>query len=138
VEITHNKSLGYKLLINLMFWCSFGLVSLMIEWSKADFVLAMRPQFHELKNLIQTKQFILMIISGFSLYGLVCLNFRKIKTEIEKTKFEYLKYLALQEWASIFINFGSMVFVAGFLIGNYWYCFGTLICYIFVIWVARE
>jgi hypothetical protein len=98
----------------------------------------MRPQFPELENLIQTKQFILMIISGFTLYGLLCFSFRKVRSEKELGRSQYFQSLALQEWSSVFINFGSLVFVTGFLIENYWYWLGTVLCYGFAYWVAHE
>lgn len=135
---SHNKFLVYKTFINLMFWFSFGLVTLIINWAKVDFALDMRPQFPEIENLIQTKQFVLMILSGFTLYGLLCFVFRKVKSESEATRSQYFRGLALQEWSSVFINFGSLVFVTGFLIENYWYWIGALVCYGFAYWVAHE
>jgi len=138
LEVSYNKSLIYKGLINLLFWFSFGLVTLIINWAKVDFMLDMRPQFPELENLIQTKQFVLMTISGFTLYGLLCFSCRKAKSDQELSRRQYFQSLALQELSSVFINFGSLVFVTGFLIENYWYWMGIVLCYGFAYWVAHE
>ncbi|HAS6641438.1 TPA: hypothetical protein N2755_001353 [Vibrio parahaemolyticus] len=138
MEVSQNKSLFYKIAINLSFWFSFGIVILVANWAKVDFVLAQKPVFPELENLIETKQFILLIMSGFTLYGLLCFAFRKLNTTEELGRARYFQNLALQEWSSVFFNFGSVVAVTGFLTENYWYAIGTLISYIVGFWIARE
>ncbi|MEE2025561.1 hypothetical protein [Alkalimonas mucilaginosa] len=138
MEISHNKSLGYKIFINFAFWMSFGIVILVINWAKVDFILDQKPTFPELENLIETKQFILLILSGFTLYGLLCFAFRKLNTPDELERTRYFQNLALQEWSSVFFNFGSIVAVTGFLTENYWYALGTALVYGVGFWIAHE
>lgn len=65
MKITIRKYPFQKIVINLMFWLSFGLVIFIVNLAKVDFNLDVALKFPELEGLIQFKQFFLMVITGF-------------------------------------------------------------------------
>ena len=119
-----------KTTINFLFWLSFACVIYFVNWYQFEFNPNFKPNFEEVKELVNLKQFVLLVVTGFVLYGFISFIFRKARTEDENSRRgRYLK-LALAEWSSVFTNFGSALAVSGIFVGDFTYWINAVICYL--------
>ncbi|EHJ92080.1 hypothetical protein [Vreelandella boliviensis] len=92
-----------------------------------------------LEQFINPVSFAYVFFAGFILFGLFSFFGHKSEEQLEKKRIKEFCGLSLDEVASAFFNFGSLVLVASIFGGiSAWYLLATLACYVFGIYLKED
>ena len=128
MKLLGKEKATFQILTNLLLWLAVGSLTyfafaLGLNANSKKFPL------EEITAFIDAKQIVILFIACFVLFGLFALIGHKSTSDDDKKRAKYFSDLALDEWASAIINFGSLLLVCLTLGASKLYFVPVLICY---------
>lgn len=120
----------YRILTNALLWVCFGGVAIGINAAitNASVTTPVPPEI--VTHFIDLKLYLIQLIASILLFALFALVTHKAEDEAEFNRGRYFIGLVFEEWAAVVINFGSLLFIAGFIAHMPVYWLGTIVNYV--------
>ena len=120
----------FQIFTNFLLWLTVGGATALLYGIQANSPTAKFP-VEAITSFIDLRQFLTVCFAGFVLFGLFALiRHKSVKADDDK-RAKYFADLALDEWASAIINFGSLILVCVVLGATKLYLIAVVVCYFF-------
>ncbi|MEN2425007.1 hypothetical protein [Chromobacterium vaccinii] len=120
----------YRILTNALLWICFGGVAIGANAlvTNASVTTSVPPEI--ITHFIDLKLYLVQLGASVLLFALLALITHKANDEAEFNRGRYFIGLVFEEWAAVVINFGSLLFIAGFIAHMPVYWLGTAVNYV--------
>jgi len=129
MKLPGKEKATFQIITNMLLWLAAGLTTLLLFATKTNSPTAKFP-VAEITSFIDGRQFITLFVAGFIVFGMFSLMRHKSIKEEDDKRAKYFAELALDEWASAIINFGSLLFTCIALGATPLYLVAAFCCYL--------
>jgi len=119
----------FRIMTNALLWVCFGgvLIGVNALLSNASPTTPVPPEI--ITHFVDLKLYLIQLGASALLFVLFAVITHKAKDKAEFNRGQYFIGLVFEEWGAILINFGSLLFIAGFIASAPLYWLGTLVNY---------
>lgn len=119
----------YRILTNLLLWVCFGGVVVGVNFTATNASLNSPFPAEAITHFVDMKLYLSQLGASALLFVLFGVVTHKSKDETKFNRGRYFIGLVFEEWGAVVINFGSLLFIAGFLAHMSVYWLGTAVNY---------
>jgi len=130
-DINENKRF-YRILTNLLVWVCFGGIVVGVNFASTPNASLTTPFPSEaITHFIDLKLYLIQLGASVALFVVIGVATHKSKDETEFKRGRQSIELVFEEWGAVVVNFGSLLFIAGFLTHTPLYWLGMIVNYAF-------
>lgn len=127
----------FQIVVNILVWLAFGGVSIAV-FSLRGHSLAEKFPIKEITSLVSVAGFIILACAGVIVFGIFAFLRHKSKNAKDDQRAKYFCTLAIDECASVVLNFGSLLFLCAFLGAGFAYVAVAIVCFLLAYYLKES